>query len=547
MLLAGRLKAGIVATLVAATCCSASAQDRVALLISNSDYPSGKLPGSREDIDQLGQALEAAGFAVTIKENVRNFRRELESFNLACPDGGVSLFYYSGYANRFERRVSQTVTRPDGTRVKVESKEVVAGLLPSGKNPTQGYPLADITRTFKDRSAARLHLVFLDCGQVNPALKKAEWQGLGQLKASEFPSAMVCTASASGTSLPEGTSSLLTQSVARNVTARDLPIGKVMAKIRDEVVTTSGGKQEPWFGFSLARDATAKAIPRKRNISTGKLPPTNPSAGDEWINGLGMVFCWCPAGAFRMGLADTSTPQTRDARQVDVTLSDGFWIGKHELTNAAYFKMRKRTPNPKSLVKHGNVPVTFLKGPNAKGLNKTIVTVEGKAGRIPPGWEYRLPTEAEWEYACRAGTSTRYSFGDKAADLYRYANYAEASLYRADDSFYYADRKKDDGVGLRPAAVGSFEPNAWGIHDMHGNVSEFCLDSYFPTLPGGTDPLPSDKKGGIVHRGGGWCSTAGYCLAGFRNGAPNNNNFGETSHIGLRMVLAKIRETRAKK
>ena len=524
------------------------AQDRVALLIGNSSYGQHSLPPATPHLELLSRALQDAGFAVTVKENVRDFRRELETFNGICPDGGISVFYYYGYANRYERKISRTVTRPDGSKEKVESQEVVAGFLPSQKPPNQTYQLTDIARTFNERSAARLHLVLLDCAWINPALQKPQWQGLGRIDPAIFPSAMVCTAMPAGKRLSDETPSLLAASVARHITDANRPIGEVMATIRDEIVKQSQGRQTPWFDFSLAKDASAMLIPaRKRTISAAKQPPANPKPGDEWINGLGMVFCWCPRGSFRMGLADSSTPQTRDARQVDVTISHGFWIGKHELTNAAYFKMRKRTANPKSLIKHANVPLTFLKGPSAKNFNKNIATVEGPAGRIPPGWEYRLPTEAEWEYACRAGSSTRYCFGDKPADLHRYANYADASLYMADDTFYYADRKRNDGVGWRPAAVSSFEPNAWGIHDMHGNVSEYCLDSYFPVLPGGTDPRPNDKKGGLVHRGGAWCSTAEYCLAGFRNGAPNNNNFGETSHIGLRMVLAKILKTKNKK
>ena len=545
-----RLRSTVIAThlLVLLILSSGLAQDRVALLIDNSSYGQESLPAATTNLEGLSEALKQAGFAVTIKENVKDFRRELETFNLLCPDGGISLFYYCGYANRYQRKVSKTVTQPDGSKEKIESMELTSGLLPIEKPPTQGYPLADITRTFRDRSAARLHLVFLDCAWNNPAIKNSAWQGLGQIDPTIFPSAMVCTAMPPETSLPAKGPSLLATSLARHINAANRPLSEIMTTIRDDVARASANQQNPWFSFSLAKDGDIKLQPtRKRRISTAKHPPTNPQPGDEWINGLGMVFCWCPAGSFRMGLADSTSPQTRDAKQVDVTLSNGFWIGKYELTNAAYFKMRKRTPNPKSLVLHGNVPLTFLKGPSAKGFNKNIATVEKKAGRIPAGWEYRLPTEAEWEYACRAGTSTSYSFGNKANELFRYANYADASLHAADDTFYYADRKHDDGVGLRPAAVGSFEPNAWGIHDMHGNVSEYCLDSYFPTLPGGTDPLPEDKKGGIVHRGGGWCSTADYCLAGFRNGAPNNNNFGETSHIGLRLVLAKIRKPGAKK
>ena len=140
--------------------------------------------------------------------------------------------------------------------------------------------------------------------------------------------------------------------------------------------------------------------------------------------------------------------------------------------------------------------------------------------------------------SCRAGGKGSYAFGDDAKQLGRYANYADAALHRADDSFYYADQGGDDGFGVGPAPVGSLEPNAWGIHDMHGNVSEFVIDQYSPELPGGKDPrcVPGEKESrNYVFRGGAWCSHPGYCQAGFRNHA----SVKETNlHQGYRVVLA---------
>ena len=116
---------------------SGRAQDRVALLIGNSSYGQQSLPAATTNLEVLAEALEKAGFAVTIKENVKDFRRELETFNLLCPDGGISLFYYCGYANRYQRKVSKTVTQPDGSKEKIESMELTSGLLPIEKTPTE--------------------------------------------------------------------------------------------------------------------------------------------------------------------------------------------------------------------------------------------------------------------------------------------------------------------------------------------------------------------------------------------------------------------------
>ena len=96
---------------------SLRAQDRVALLIANSEYGQQKLPETKQNAETLAAALRDAGFVVTIKEDVgKSLRQDIESFALSCPDGGVSLLYFAGFGNRFQRKVSTTVTKPDGTK-----------------------------------------------------------------------------------------------------------------------------------------------------------------------------------------------------------------------------------------------------------------------------------------------------------------------------------------------------------------------------------------------------------------------------------------------
>ena len=92
-----------------------SGQDRVALLIANSDYSEHKLPVAKANVEKLAESLESAGFTVTVKENIeKDFRREFESFLPTCPNGGVSLVYYCGYASRYDRKMSRTIEKPDG-------------------------------------------------------------------------------------------------------------------------------------------------------------------------------------------------------------------------------------------------------------------------------------------------------------------------------------------------------------------------------------------------------------------------------------------------
>jgi formylglycine-generating enzyme required for sulfatase activity len=167
-----------------------------------------------------------------------------------------------------------------------------------------------------------------------------------------------------------------------------------------------------------------------------------------------------------------------------VTISRDFWIGKYELTQGEYEKVIGK--NPSHFPGDANRPVEKVNHRDAMAYCGELTKRERSAGRLPADWEYRLPTEGEWEYACRAGSTNQFAFGDDGEKAGEYAwtqENAEAATHP---------------VGLK-------QPNAWGLYDMHGNVWEWCLD-WFEPYPAGplTDPFGPATSKYKVFRGGGW-------------------------------------------
>ena len=255
-------------------------------------------------------------------------------------------------------------------------------------------------------------------------------------------------------------------------------------------------------------------------------------AGDQWVDRNGFCFVWCPAGSYSMG-----DQAFEDAQPVKVSLSKGFWIGKYEVLGdeAHLFNAGGQ--------KLGNRYAKFLP-PSIGSVDKVVPEMRkwqeylAEKGMAYEGWTYDYPTEAEWEYACRAGSRAGYPSAIK--DLGKYGNFADRTLY--DDRelvhYIYACQEADDGYGRVFAPVGQYLPNPWGIHDMLGNLAELCSTYYLDELTPGTDPnfqsLP-DPRGSRhrVSRGGSWCSPPEYLHVAFRNAFTGT----QTPHIGMRLVL----------
>ena len=225
-----------------------------------------------------------------------------------------------------------------------------------------------------------------------------------------------------------------------------------------------------------------------------------------------------PPGTFRMGSAATEVDRYDDeGPQRAVTISRGFWMEKYEVTQGKYLTVMG--DNPSLFTGDPERPVETVSWQDATNYCGKLTELERAAGRIATNSFYRLPTEAEWEYACRAWTSTRFSYGDDES----YVNLAN-----------YAWHEGNSGVTTHP--VGRKLPNSWGLYDMHGNVWEWCQDLYGP-YPSGIAVDPQGAPAGFnrVFRGGSWNYEPRGCRSALRSFIlPEISD----SAIGFRVVLA---------
>jgi formylglycine-generating enzyme required for sulfatase activity len=249
-------------------------------------------------------------------------------------------------------------------------------------------------------------------------------------------------------------------------------------------------------------------------------------------NGEGIEMIWVEPGTFQMGSQEDEEGRFNYETRHKVTLTQGFWLAKTELTQAQWKAVMGN--NPSTYASSGlQAPVENISWEEAIDYCRRLTDLERARGVIPPGWEYTLPTEAQWEYACRAGSETGYSFGNDPAELHKYGNYNDLS-----GNFVGNDAAHDDGNKFT-ALVGSYLPNEWGFHDMHGNVAEWCRDIIDPSGPdysefGVVDPLGA--FGSLsVFRGGGFNGPMQSCRSAFRIAVPPKS----LSHnIGFRPALS---------
>jgi len=284
--------------------------------------------------------------------------------------------------------------------------------------------------------------------------------------------------------------------------------------------------------ISITQNGCAKKkLPPADNEKTDEISSEShlPEQGEVITNSIGMNLVYIPTGSFMMGSSGSAEQLARDYGifednitnefpQHQVRISEGFWMGQTEVTQDQYKSVMNAQPwSGKPMVQElANNPAVHVSWSDAVAFCRKLGQKEGKT--------YRLPTEAEWEYACRAGTTTRFCFGDSHSSLGDHAWFYD-NAYEVDERYAHA--------------VGQKKLNLWGLYDMHGNVWEWCSDwyakDYYSNSPS-VDPNGPSSGDARSLRGGAWNCNENGLHCSYRSGlSPVNGN----AVIGFRVVRSR--------
>jgi formylglycine-generating enzyme required for sulfatase activity len=294
----------------------------------------------------------------------------------------------------------------------------------------------------------------------------------------------------------------------------------------------------------LAEEQFDSRPPRKHSAFDGLLQARLPAARAAFLKTWGnegraqnnfLDLVEIPAGSFMMGSPDGEDERGGDEKLVSVRITSPFRMALTVITQSQWTTVMGSEPwrwaRGRWSTRFKSVgcwkrldanqcgatfPAVDVSWEDAELFCKTLTELERQLGRLTAQQEYLLPTEAEWEYACRAGTTTAWSFGDDPEQLGEYGWFfqnANGQLHR----------------------VGERLPNPWGLFDMHGNVQEWCADWYAQSLPGGDDPAGPPSGKFRVCRGGSWGFNAAKCRSAARDYSERWSNF--AGRFGFRVVL----------
>jgi len=307
-------------------------------------------------------------------------------------------------------------------------------------------------------------------------------------------------------------------------------------------------------------------------VLAARVSGRDPAPGEAWNlplpGGTKLELRWIPPGAFTMG-----SPETESGRKADedpttrVTLTRGFWLGRtlvtvgqwkqvtgldlraqlsHRIRDETLWDLGGQRQPLRDLMRwsleadpatylaneEDDLPMYFVSWNDAMEFAAKLTAQERAAGRLPEGYEYNLPTEAQWEYACRAGTATPTYAGTNAPEVL-----SQLGWFDRNSAEGYSGRRIGP-TKSGPRAVGLKAPNAWGLYDMYGNIWQWCRDWYGP-YPGGdvTDPTGPATGPGRVNRGGSFGSGANSLRSATRASNPQPE---ASAYRGFRIALVPV-------
>ncbi len=545
---------------VAACCATAHAQKRIALVIGNGSYsqlpPQLQLQSPAADAADTARALASLGYQIVGGEAHTNlpkepFRALLQRFALEARGAEGALFYYSGH----------------GVQVGADNY-----LLPTDTPQLTGLTvlknhalrLRDTVMTALEEAGAVHKILILDCCRDNPFA--AQFQPATEASTNDpgdprddprtllqtlppgyGPGFYLAFATSPGWTTPDGNGrrnspfteallKVLPQSRGRDIDLCFREVKRVLPA--GQVSWTTHSLQG---AFSIAEAPAAAAL---QVLSPGA-PQSNTEPGARWVNGMATPFRWCPP-------AELLTMGRGPEDQKSTPITEGFWLSEHEVTQTEWRIVTGRTARDQTRLKLRD-EIEFLarsgpqtRGAAAEGNPLSLLAGEGPDlpvycvsweeaadycarltqrdradGRIPAAWRYSLPSESQWEYACRAGSPLHSPTGtpqsDEAPDIIS----LDLVAWHQDNSRPGRNgRESSGGAGVH--ATGTKQPNAWGLHDMLGNVWEWCADA-----------TNSSER---ALRGGGWTSRPAQISAAARLTYGQEIRF---NHVGFRPALVR--------
>ena len=549
-------------------CQWASSAERVALLIGCGAYRSDTAPALDTpvpDMRLLQASLESPALAfqcLTISDaSLEQFHAVLAKFKGQAAGAQVAMIFFSGHG-----------IEHDGENFLIP---VDAELETSAQLHTQTLPLTALLNALT-KTEATVKLAVLDCCRNNPFAEMRSWASgkdvrdnvLRELGPAEIPRAtVVCFATGAGRRAAAvlddaSKNSPFTALFAKEILVPGLSLRTVFENVQDGLDSATQGRQVPAvkmddalskvFRNTVLIPGNAPAVRAVNSVPSVPLVATMPvTASQPSLNlsdltvlpadggstlplvsgaigkrvqvnlpgNVPMVFCYCPPGKFVMGSPESEANRSTTEAQANVKLSQGFWVAQTECTQKQWDSLMTWNSAEE---KGDDLPIENVAPRSAWDF---VVNLR-KRVFLPDGWDFYLPTEAQWEYACRAGTTTAWCCGDDATALTDYACFS--TIWPPSKT---AKAKK----------VASFRANPWGIYDMHGNVTEYVSDETMDLepAPGGVDPL-ADTGPLTVIRGGDASSLAIHCRSASRSKDTMSGN-----HLaGLRIVLSPVRVRR---